>query len=168
MMAAARWNTTETENVRMGPVALFTLMAIVCLAVLAVLAVSTSNATLALAQRRADATTQLYFDEAAAQAYVAALDDARANGADPESALDAARAAALAAVDESALPEGMRLEITQTREDDAYGARFDCGNGRHLDILLSFDTDGTVRIERWRMTTVVNDEPAIGNLFGSS
>ena len=66
-MAGTRRATGSSEDVRMGPVALFTLMATICLAVLAVLALSTANATQALAQRRADATTQLYLDETAAQ-----------------------------------------------------------------------------------------------------
>ena len=64
-MAQARRTSVGTEDVRMGPVAIFTLMAIICLSVLAVLALSTANATQALAQRRAEATTQLYLDETA-------------------------------------------------------------------------------------------------------
>lgn len=153
----------SAENVRMGPVALFTLMAILCLSVLAVLAIATANATRSLSERRADATTQLYLDETAAQTFVATLEGELADGTRSESALMRATSAA-----EKSLPADSPydLTITSNYQSGRYTAQFDCGNGRQLDIALSSENDGTLRVEQWRMMTVVNDEPTMGDLFG--
>ena len=174
-MARTSSQDTGSRNVRMGPLALFTLVAVLCLTVLAMLAVSTSNATLALAERRAEATKQLYLDELAAQSFVAALDstdaqtlteDANTTAAGPgtdasdDQALSAALEAAQSATDG-------QVEVSAYRSDDAVHASFDCGNGRQLNIKLSLLPDGGFRIDEWRMTTVVNDEPVMGDLFGS-
>lgn len=155
--------SSTSNNLRMGPLALFTLMAVLCLAVLAVLAASTSHATMALAQRRAKATTQLYLDETAAQTFVAALDEA--HGATfTESDLDAAAEAV-----REAIPPTVEtfVYITTTLDDPTTAsASFSCGNGRQLDITLHIEDDGSLSTQRWRMMAVVNDEPTIGNLYG--
>ena len=57
---------SREENVRIGPVSVFTLIIIICLAVLAVLTISTANASLVLSQRQAVAAHELYLDETAA------------------------------------------------------------------------------------------------------
>ena len=159
----------RTENVRMGPLALFTLMAVICLAVLAVLALSTSNATVALAERRAEATTQLYLDEAAAQVFVAELDGQVAAMGDSTSDLQAAvDQATTAALDSVPADSQRQLSIRTNIDGEAVNASFDCGNGRQLDITIAWEPDGTLSVQRWRMTTVVNEEPAMGNLLGSS
>lgn len=71
-------------SVRMGPISIFTLLIVLCLAVMAVLSISTSQATYVLAQRQANATVALYANEAAAQDLVAHVDQtlaqARAQG----------------------------------------------------------------------------------------
>lgn len=156
--------STSTNNLRMGPLALFTLIAVLCLAVLAVLATSTSQATIALAQRRANATTQLYLDERAAQTFVAALDKTRGatfTQLDLDAAANAVREAIPPTVDAAV--------YTSTSLDDATtaSASFACGNGRQLDITLHIEDDGSLSIQRWRMMAVINDEPTIGNLFGA-
>ena len=56
-----------TDNVRIGPLSVLTLVGILCMAVLAVLSVSTSNASLVIAQRQAHAISDSYLAEAAAQ-----------------------------------------------------------------------------------------------------
>ena len=159
MMATRR--TTTTDNVRMGPLAIFTLMAVMGLAVLAVLAITTANATLSLAQRRADATSELYLDETSAQTFVAALDEALAGGETGEGALTAATRAATEAGQGGVV-------VSASEQDGAYAATFDCGNGRQLIIALTYRQDGSLGVDEWRMTTVVNEEPAMGDLFGSS
>ena len=160
-MARTRLGGSDTE-VRMGPLALFTLMILLGLAVLAVLSASTANATLVMAQRRADATSQLYLDETAAQTFVATLDELLASGSDGQDALRGATEAALATAPN-------QLQVSGSLgADGSYQATFDAGNGRHLDITVSFGEDGRLAISKWRMTTVVNDEPTMGNRFGSS
>ncbi len=67
--------STSHGSVRMGPISLFTLLVVLCLAVMAVLSVTTSQATYVLAQRQANATVALYANEAAAQNLVAHIDE---------------------------------------------------------------------------------------------
>ena len=168
-MARKRTASTRrgaTESLRMGPVALFTLVAVICLAVLAVLALSTGQSTLSLAQRRASATTQTYRDETAAQTWLAELDE-RVQAADGKVDDDAIQAATDAAYGTDTTDVGS-LNITTSRDGDAVLASFDVGNGRQLDIRIRYDGEGTLHVEQWRITSVVNDEPAMGNLLGSS
>lgn len=160
-MARTRMGGSSSE-VRMGPLALFTLMILLGLALLAVLAASTANATLVMAQRRADATEQLYLDETAAQTFLARLDELVAAGTTGQ---DALRLASEAALDTA--PDRLQVS-TNLGTDGSYLATFDAGNGRQLDITVSFGEDGRLAVQKWRMTTVVNDEPTMGNLFGSS
>lgn len=162
-MARVDTRTTDVDNVRMGPIAVFTLLAVVSLATLAVLSISTANASLGLAQRRADATTQLYLKESSAQAFVAALDAGLQEGAAPEAATSAAREEALAAAGEQGA-----LTVQASCDAGRYEASFSTEDGRQLDITLRYGTDGTLHIDQWRMTTVVNDEPTLGDLLGST
>ena len=86
-------------SVRIGPISLFTLVIILCLAVMAVLSATTAQATYSAAEKQALFTNDTYQNEQAAQSAVAvidaALEDVRASGGGLDEAL--------AAVDE-ALP----------------------------------------------------------------
>lgn len=66
-------------SVRMGPVSLFTLVIVLCLAVMAVLSLSTAKATLASTERQATSTTETYQLESDAQRFLANADAALAN-----------------------------------------------------------------------------------------
>lgn len=66
------------SSVRMGPISLFTLVIIICLAVMAVLAMSTSQATYAAAEKQARFTVDTYANEQVAQQFVAEIDAALA------------------------------------------------------------------------------------------
>lgn len=72
-------NATRADHVRIGPMSLFTLIVVICMAVLAVLTLSTANATYVMTNRQATATTELYLDEAAAQEFVAGISDVLAS-----------------------------------------------------------------------------------------
>lgn len=67
-------------SVRIGPISLFTLIIILCLAVLAVLSVTTARAELSITERQAATTTETYQLETAAQQFVAEVDAALAEG----------------------------------------------------------------------------------------
>lgn len=68
-------------SVRIGPISLFTLIIILCLAVLAVLSLTTARAELSITERQAQTTTETYALETAGQEFVAAVDAALAEGA---------------------------------------------------------------------------------------
>ena len=106
-------------SVRIGPISLFTLIIILCLAVLAVLSLTTARAELSITERQAQTTTETYVLETAGQEFVAAVDAALAEGG--SSALDevlstygvteaAADAEAVAGASEAAPAAGETIE----------------------------------------------------------
>lgn len=129
-------------SVRIGPISLFTLTIILCLAVLSVLAITTAQATYAAAEKQAAFTTGTYANEAAAQQFVAEVDTAlapvRASGGGLPEALDAV---------EDILPAEALLEGSTVR------AVFTAESGRTLDIVLTIRTDATYVIDSWKATT---------------
>ena len=67
-------------SVRIGPISLFTLIIILCLAVLAVLSVTTARAELSVTERQAATTTETYQLEVRGQEFLAAVDGSLATG----------------------------------------------------------------------------------------
>lgn len=86
--------------VRIGPISLFALIAVICLATLAVLSIATSNATYRLTTLQADSMAQQYQAETAAQNFVAHIDASYA-----DATVAAERAAAQKATAEKAAAE---------------------------------------------------------------
>ena len=123
-------------SVRMGPISLFALIIILCLAVMAVLAITTAQATYALTQRQAAAAEELYAAETAAQRLVGGIDAelarARTDGATPPGALAAVDRALPQLADEAAgaaaLPLTARVEAVSP--DKAAGLAGIVGVGR--------------------------------------
>ena len=139
---------SREENVRIGPVSVFTLIIIICLAVLAVLTISTANASLVLSQRQAVAAQELYLDETAAQTFLAEIDDR------------------LAPLREGGNADAMsQVEVVTNVSGQQIRAEFSCANGRTLKIVVTVLPDGTYRIDKWKMTAVVNEEQPMGNLY---
>lgn len=161
---------SRTHRVRMGPLSIFTLLATLCMAVLAVLVFCTANSTLKLSERQADAVAGMYRNERAAQEFVASLDETlaglRAAGAasGPDvtervaSALDDACSDARRAAGRDVRAEA-RLEGTTVR------ARFEGPDGRALAITLTLEGDGTYRIDGWQTSKVHNEEEPDGQLY---
>lgn len=139
-------------SVRIGPISLFTLIIILCLAVLAVLSLTTARAELSITERQAQTTTETYALETAGQEFVAAVDAALAEGA--SSALDevlstygvtevAADAEATAGASEAAPAAGETIE-----DESVSGATADkggnlmvieCPAGDPVTVTGSFD-----------------------------
>lgn len=69
-------------SVRIGPISLFALIIVLCLAVLTVLSVTTSLAELSTTERQAATTTETYQLESVGQQFVADIDAALAEGGD--------------------------------------------------------------------------------------
>ena len=68
-----------TGSVRMGPISIFTLVIVICLAVMATLALTTARADTALAERQASFTADDYANECLGQAFLAEVDAALAS-----------------------------------------------------------------------------------------
>ncbi|MEI3376462.1 MAG: hypothetical protein V8R08_01235 [Coriobacteriales bacterium] len=92
------------SSVRIGPISLFALIAVICLATLAVLSITTANASYRLTTLQADSMAQQYQAEIAAQNFLARID---ARYADATSA--ATRAAQRAAAEKEAAEIAARV-----------------------------------------------------------
>lgn len=139
-------------SVRIGPISLFTLIIILCLAVLAVLSLTTARAELSITERQAQTTTETYALETAGQEFVAAVDAALAEGG--SSALDevlstygvteaAADAEAVADASEAAPAAGETIEDESvsgaTTDEGGSLMVIECPAGDPVTVTGSFD-----------------------------
>ena len=159
----------RADNVRIGPISLFTLIIVLCMAVLAVLAFSTAHASMVMAERQATATAELYLDEVAAQEFVAGVDDrlarVRAAGGNGAAGVKAVSDALIELRDAAQAAAGDRVEVTAGMSDSQVTARFECQNGRTLYIALTVLANGTYRIDTWKMSAVQNEAQPEGSLW---
>lgn len=136
----------SSPPVRIGPISLFALIAVLCLATLAVLSISTARASMTLAEMQADSVIQQYAAESAAQDLVAQVD---AIGGSPSGdALASAAAKAQASAQEG-------ITVSAALDGANVTASFACPNGRLLDIELA-PQDGGWRIVKWNLVAKVN------------
>ena len=172
-------------SVRIGPISLFTLIIILCLAVLAVLSVTTARAELSITERQATTTTETYELESAAQRFVAEVDRALGAG-------DAALAAVLAdygivagsdatpaageTIEDDTMVAGGDASAGTTLDDTAISvdgtfdgtllsATFSLESGRTLAAVLRINDNGTYTIEQWKTTTQWTDDGTGANLW---
>ena len=139
-------------SVRIGPISLFTLIIILCLAVLAVLSLTTAPAQPPTTDRHAHTTTETYALETAGQEFVAAVDAALAEGR--SSALDevlstygvteaAADAEATAGASEAAPAAGETIEDESvsgaTADEGGSLMVIECPAGDPVTVTGSFD-----------------------------
>lgn len=157
----------RTGVVRMGPVAIFVLVTVVCVAIMAVLSVAVSRADLTLARRQATFMEDDYANETACQTLYASVSDLVADDALDATALEAARAEA-AATDASG-----ETELSAELDGNRVTARAVQPSGRTLEIVLECAADGTdVAVAAWRSSTPwteTNDTDLwTGGLLGSA
>ena len=138
---------TKRQPVKIGMLPVLTLVAILGFATLAVLAVTTSHAMGAIAQRQATSTTDAYLLEEVGQRYVAAIDDALETGAAPDFS-------ALASTAASQADPG--ISATADLDGDTVKATFSTTSGRQLAIELTLGSSSS-RIRSWKLTGVQAD-----------
>ena len=131
-------------SVRIGPISLFTLIIVLCLAVLTVLSVTTSLAELSTTERQAATTTETYQLESVGQQFVADVDAALAEGT-LEDVLQ-------------------RYSDSTVRDGELISATFSMESGRTLAIVLRIQND-TYTIEQWKVTTEWTDDGTGENLW---
>lgn len=175
-------NDRRVSTVRMGPISVFALVIILCLAVLGVLSASTATAASSLAQRQASFAADDYRNEVAGQQLYAAADDAltpvRAAGGDAaavSAALEAALPDITAAAQEgfaegefvsaetdaasgasaaSAPAEPAIPSVQASIESSTLSAHIQSPSGRCLDIQLEAQPDATLAVTAWKATTL--------------
>lgn len=144
----------QTEGLRIGPITLVTLISVLLLAVLAVLCVTTSNATQAMAQRHAEATTETYALDSYGQAMLATISEttqhassAQAAASDVNANLESIKTAALEksgaqGLSVSAQVSGTSVSFTVSDEE-----------GKALDAAVTITGQRTLSIDEWKLST---------------
>lgn len=159
----------RVDNVRIGPISLFTLIIVLCMAVLAVLSFSTAHASMVMADRQATATSELYLDEMAAQEFVAGVDAqlaaVREAGGDGAAGVQRVSSALIDLRDAAQDATAGQVEVTAGLSDSSVTARFECQNGRTLYIAMTILSDATYRIDTWKMSAVQNEAQPEGSLW---
>lgn len=144
----------QTGSVRIGPISLFALLILICIAVLSVLAVTTAHASYASAEKQASFTTDTYTNEILGQKFVGQVDtvltQTRASGG--------GRTEAMAAL-QSALPKEAKIEDNTVQVDYTRASR------RTLSITLSITDDAHYRITEWQATTLWEPETETETLW---
>lgn len=160
---------TRGRDVRIGPASLFTLVVIVCMAVLVVLAASTAHATLVMSMRMAASTHDFYVDERVGQVLLSNIDSTLGDARAASKSADAAASeleSALPEICASATSEAKdEADVTASLEGRRLNAEITCNNGRVLKIGVTILDDATYRIDKWEMTAVENEEQPTGNLW---
>lgn len=178
-------------SVRIGPISLFTLIIVLCLAVLTVLSVTTSLAELSTTERQAATTTETYQLESVGQQFVADVDAAltRGDGAlnevladygvqEQSSSTDGSEELVIEDDTVTGEPVGATLVAPpQPRRPTArpslsrapataelISATFSMESGRTLAIVLRIQND-TYTIEQWKVTTEWTDDGTGENLW---
>ena len=150
------------QEMHIGPVALFTLVAGLCMSVLAVLSFSTAQAMYVLAERTAQTTTDIYEAEAVGQRFVAELDQAlaqaRVAGQDPVVAVEAQLGALERAAAQEADPFGMagpgeEVQVSATVEGRVVTAVVETPAERRIDIAIELSDDYAYEITQWKATS---------------
>ncbi|MCI8425584.1 MAG: hypothetical protein HFJ72_08010 [Adlercreutzia sp.] len=170
-------------SVRIGPISLFALIIILCLAVLSVLSLSTASSELRTSERQAQTTTETYQLETVGQAFLAELDGALKSGRVPDAL------AAWGVADSSASASAGAADAGETIEDegltgaaDGSPAGYECPvsdfglegdalvscsgtfDGTQLTVTFSMESgrqlacelrihDKTYTLEAWKVTT---------------
>jgi len=151
------------EHVRIGSISVFALVVIICLAVLAVLSLSTANASLIMSQRQADALSQQYLGERAAQEFLAGVDDKLSKGGNAGMEVVVTSLDDLCAAAQNAARG--RVQANAQVVGDIVTADFTCDSGRVLTVEITVRDDGTYRIDKWKMSAVQNEEPPEGQFY---
>lgn len=149
--------SSQENSVRIGPVSMFTLIAVVCLSVLAVLAVTTANASYNMAKLQGDSVTQQYAAEDAAQRFVAAVDQhSRGTTGSAETRIAAVESSLDAIVAQTQQQTSGSVTVSAQVSGTDVLAQFACANGRTLKIVLTVLTDGNFQVNQWDMTATEN------------
>lgn len=168
-MMAGRVTGRKADNVRIGPVSVITLIAVICMAVLAVLSISTAQATGAISSRQASATSELYENELAAQTFLAGVDDqvsaARAGGAGGEQAAAQVRAALDGICDQARAAADDNVHVTATVEGDVVNATFEGQAMRRLVVAVKILDDATCRVTTWKASAIQQETAETDTLW---
>lgn len=142
----------QTEGVRIGPISLATLIAVLLLAVLAVLCVTTSNATQSMAQRQADGITETYAADSVGQAVLAQVNEVIAGTSTADEAV-AAVSQKLNSIKARAGAVNSDVSLNVYLAGQGVGFTASLESGKTLTGTIAFGNDGSASIESWKLST---------------
>lgn len=146
---------SSASAVRIGPITIFTLLIILCLATLSVLALVTSRASYASAQKQSAGVQDTYDVERQGQGFTAQMDgrlsESKAAGQDRSAAIDALRR-----------DFGSQIDIS----GNTITTTFDSGT-RELTVQIEITNDLTYQITEWTVATNSNTDENV-NLWSGS
>lgn len=147
----------QADGMRIGPVSLLTLIAVLLLAVLAMLCVTTANAAGAMADRQADAIEQTYRIDSCGQALLAGIDEVVATERDGASAAETAAIAGKMSdeIVERALAQSDSegVEASIDADGDTIALHVSQQGGKSLEAAVKVNGDSSYTIESWQITT---------------
>ena len=156
-------------NMRAGLISLLTVVIVISLATAAVLAVSTSHAMSALAQRQANMTAEGYAAERSAQTLLAELDAELATAKKA-----GVRGKALLTRIEKSM-NGLLADVcvedvtaTSSIQDHTLTCTYVTKEGRMLQTSLSIRDDATYDVVAWRLTAAPPEEENGDTLWSGS
>ena len=163
-------------NMRNGLISLLTVVVVISMATAAVLAISTSHAMGALAQRQATMTADGYALEQSGQALLANLDELlhqSRGSAVGGTAGGAAGGAVIAQVENrmnSMLVDSCAKGVTATyeTEDDGLTCTFISEHGRMLTVTISVGGNATYDVRAWQLTAAPQEENTGDTLWTGS
>ena len=161
-MSETRAASHQGGGSHIGIAAIFALVVIVCMAVLAMLAISTAHSSLVLSERQAAAVQEVYRAETAAQTFVSEVDAVLTSSG--TGAVEAALPAICGTSQASTTGITVFASLGTSNGSPAVFAEFETEGRRVLKVTLAL-TGGTYRIDAWRMTAVVHDEEPMGTLY---
>lgn len=141
------------KAVRIGPISLFTLLAVLCLAVMTVLTVTTANATYAMAQRQATGTSDGYLVESSAQSFLSDVDATLVGVRNQGASQQAAVSAVSAALPSLASKVSSGVKANASMDGNIVRVSFVSDGGKVLDVALTISDSATYKISQWKMTT---------------
>lgn len=142
----------ENEGVRIGPISLVTLIAVLLLAVLAMLCVTTANATQSMAQRQANGVTETYAADSVGQTLAAQVNDAVAGTKSTAAAANAVNAK-LSDIKAAATAQHSDVSLDVKVADEAVTFTAALESGKALAGTITLGSDGTASISSWKLST---------------
>ncbi len=149
----------QTEGVRIGPISLVTLIAVLLLAVLAMLCVTTANATQSMAQRQANGVTETYAADSVGQALYAQVSN-KVAGTTSASAAASAVSGSLDEIKAAAVAQNSNVSLDAQVEGQTVAFTASLESGKALTGTITLGSDGTASISSWKLSTTqaVNEE----------
>ena len=154
--------SSKRGSVRIGPISVFVLVIILCLAVLAVLSITTAHASQSLTTRQLVFTADQYANESAGQEFMGLIDKELVKVRQGSESADQARANLTAQASEMAQQaathtKDFSITGSSSMTGNVVAATFTTASGHLLSIRVEVYDNGTYQITQWKQITQWNE-----------